>query len=747
MSDSELPVERPSLQSLVATISFFALNAAGLVIFVPSGYFLASSTGAQASDWLSWLIPLGLWCSGYLPSLRPSRAPIQVAAGLLLVIMTLVVPEGPSWIPVGVVSFAVIVAAVFNLSTRAAFAVVLLAAALDLVTMQSNAASIGLFGVGLIAPWAGALLNVLAGGGLLIAWAAWHRKVRQADAEFDEIRAARAVEEQAIAAEAGTEAVRRRIHETILNTLAGISMGLPPDAQPRAEATCQRDLQQLNRGLDQLDDVPVSVIVAAAQQALEPTALVCDVCIPRDVTITAGIANALRDAITESLRNVERHSGVLEASIHAEITDEVVVTIRDHGRGPAPSAQEKFGVRNAVRANLSAIGGSATLSRGENGGTHVTLHAPLTEPTALRVPTFPVLGVADSTIWGRLGVTGTNLYMLILVPIVITEFATPGLTAITIATYVVCMLVLAAAWTSSLKRPLVLIGIVLIPLPFLFAGAGTLTCVAAPGVQGLITGMAGGGVMLILIAAPQTWIRVAIVVVAIAASSWLAFRLPNTCEQEALLSVGVNAIYMIAITIVLIWIDLRFDARRTSAQREWERVLDERIRRQRRFAEEASWLAVPSSTRMLLEDVASGRLHVSDIDTHVRAANEAEILRSSLGLSRKHSPTLDHLVEELLPTARKIGASIEVDALMSGRRQDPLPAQSVAFLDDLIRTNTPESVTIRTVMDDDWEEYVVVMPAKQLPSEVPDSIEDVLVELELHEGTLHLSLRRPGTDS
>jgi hypothetical protein len=257
--------------------------------------------------------------------------------------------------------------------------------------------------------------------------------------------------------------------------------------------------------------------------------------------------------------------------------------------------------------------------------------------------------------------------------------------------------------------------------------------------------MAGGGVMLLLIATPRTWIRVAITTLAFAMSLWLAVRLPNTCEQEALLSVGVNAIYMIAITIVLVWIDLRFEARRTGAQLEWERVLDERIARERRFAEEAGWLAVPSTTRSLLEQIAAGRIQVADLETQTYAAQQAEILRSSLGLSRRHSATLDHLCDALSSAARQVGASIEVDALMTGRRKDPLPGELVALLDDLIRNNSPESITIRTIVDDDWEDYVVVMPATRVTRPVPERFDDVLVEFGLEDGTLHISFRRPGS--
>jgi hypothetical protein len=202
---------------------------------------------------------------------------------------------------------------------------------------------------------------------------------------------------------------------------------------------------------------------------------------------------------------------------------------------------------------------------------------------------------------------------------------------------------------------------------------------------------------------------------------------------------------MVAITVVLTWIDLRFEARRRSAQLEWERVLDERIQRERRTAEEASWLAVPSTTRSLLEHIAAGNMHVSDPDTQNRATQEAELLRSSLGLSRKHPPTLDHLAETLSPAARAVGTSIEVDALMSGGRNDPLPAALLAYLDDLIRISAPESVTIRSIVDQDWEDYVLVMPATHEAPPVPDRFADVLLEMDVEDGTLHLSIRRPGS--
>jgi signal transduction histidine kinase len=743
-TSSDVDVERPSLRYVTRTIAVFALISAGLVIFIPSGIFLAVSQSAQRSDWLAWFFPLALWASAFAPRLRPVRAGIQVTAGLLLVLMAFVVPDGPAWIPVGIVTFAVIVAAIFNLGTAGAFTVIVLAAALDFLAMQSNPSSIGLFGVGLIAPWVGAFLNLVAGGGLLIAWTAWMRNVRAADAEFVEIQIAVAAEERARAARTGASAVARRIHETILNTLASISMGLPPQARERARTTCQRDLDQIHRSVDHLGSARLSDIVASAQEAIAPAALTCQVRIPTDITVEAGIANAMRDALVESLRNVERHSGVREAVIVIDLADDIIVTIRDTGRGPLPTAQERFGTRNAIRANLAAIGGRATLRAADGGGTEVTLHIPKAQQRTPRVPSFPILGIADSTPIGRLGATGTNIFMLGITPIIIGEFGSPTLTATTIGVYVACMFALALLWTTQMRSLFIWLGVVFLPLPFIAAGIDPLTCVAAPGVQGIVTGMASGGVLLLLIAAANIWARIVIILIALAGSVWLSLRLPNTCEQEALLSTGVTSIYMVAIVIVLTWIDYGFEARRTAAVQAWNHLLEERLERERQAAEEASWAAVPGSTTALLADIATGRVDVTDPITQARATREASVIRAQLGLAGTASNALDSLIASLASTARQCNVHIEAESLTRTNRTDPLPADLVAHLDGIIRATPNCTVAMRTIVDDGWEEIVVVLPGHALHERCVPQVADVITECEIDDdGVAHISMRRP----
>jgi signal transduction histidine kinase len=600
-----------------------------------------------------------------------------------------------------------------------------------------------MFGVGLVAPWAGALLNLIAGGGLLLAWTAWMRNVRIADSEFEDIQQARLVEANAQAAEAGAAAVGRRIHETILNTLAGISMGLAEETQQRAQLTCQRDLEQLNRGLDKLDDSLISEIIDSAKAALRGSALTTTVTITNDIALGASTANAIRDAVTESLRNVERHSGVRHAVVDVTAADEIVISISDDGVGPQASAQERFGTRNSIRANLSAVGGTATISRREAGGTVVTLHVPLTQPHTQPNPTFPILGIADSTPLGRIGATGTNIFMLAITPVVIRELELPGLTAIAIISYVVAMLALALLWTSQARTALVILALALLPLPFLVAGQGTLTCVAAPGVQGLITGMAGGGILLLLIAATGVWIRFGVVLIAVMASAWLSIQLPNTCEQEALLSTAVTAIYMVAIAIVLIWIDLGFDSRRAEAQQEWERLLSERVERERHVGEQSGWAAVPTSTQDLLEGIASGYTKVSDPQTQARAAHEADVLRRRLGISKDSSSSLDQLVAAVTPYADTFDITLEVESLATTSRNDPLPDRIVDLVERLVQRIPPSTMWIRAIVDSGWEELVIVLPLVKYSDLVIDTVEDVVIEFQTEGELLYLSLRRP----
>ena len=740
--DSDV-IERPSLRYVTNAAGAFALTASGLVIFIPATIFLASSGDASVPDWLALLIPMTLWVSGLIPVMRPARAGIQTAAGFLLILMSVLVPNGPAWIPVSIAGFAVVVGAIFTLRTWQAGIVIGLSALLDLYIGYSQSTSVGLFGVTIVAPWAGALLQVLAGGGLLLAWHVWMGNVRFADREFEQIQTAVESEEQSKAIEAGIAAVARRIHETILNTLAAIGMGLTEASDQTARDACRRNLEQLERGLQLPLQSNIRSIIDSALQVLGSTELRCSVVIKNDVEVDSYTAIALRDAIVEALRNVERHSGVLDAQADVEVGNRIVIRISDQGIGLTSIGHERFGLRNAIRANMASIGGSAMLSRNDAGGTTVTLECPINPRRTTQVPTFPTLGAADSSLLGRFGAAGTNIFMLVITAYVVREFPNPQAIALSIAAYVATIFVLAMFWQSRVRLVISLVGLALMPLPFIIAGLGPLTCVAAPGAQGIITGMAGGGVLVLLVALQSGLGRLAVIVLAVAGSFFLSARLPVSCQQEAFLASTVNLIYMVAISLMLTWIDRSFDVRRQAARDAWEDLLEDRVARQRYEAELSSWELVGNATRELLESIARGDRKASEPAIQQAAVRQAEILRAELGLVPASGVMTGEVVSRLGGIADEVGVTFQAESLMTLERKDPLPESILQLLDQMVRRSAGHTVTMRAVIDEEYEDLVFVLPEVAVVGIADSTIDGVLIECDIDsDGLAHLSLRR-----
>lgn len=88
-------------------------------------------------------------------------------------------------------------------------------------------------------------------------------------------------------------------------------------------------------------------------------------------------AEALARALGETLRNVARHSGTVEASLRVTRTGpRVLVEVVDHGRGLPAGAVEGFGLQHSVRAALTAAGGDVEVVPTPGGGVTVRLGLP-----------------------------------------------------------------------------------------------------------------------------------------------------------------------------------------------------------------------------------------------------------------------------------------------------------------------------------------------------------------------------------
>ena len=732
----------PPLSAVVNTAGNAASFAAGAIVFVPAAGFLVLTGESTLRDWVAWAIPLVLWLTGLAARSRSSRAVIQSSAGFLLVLTTYFDPGSDRWISITTICFAVIVGAVFNLSTRGAAVVVLTATVLDFATAWGVDSPRALFGVVQLVPWAGGALQLLAGGGLLLAWHSWMRNVTLADDEFDSIKRAIESDQQASAAREGTEAVARRIHETILNTLAAISMGVEPGREAEAQGACRRDLEQMNRDVRRLDACELREVIDTAVATIQPSRLTCSVTVQGDRRVEAQIANAIHDAVVEALRNVERHSGQLEAQVEVRVDRAITITISDAGRGPAPTASERFGLRNSLRSNMASIGGRAHMEKNDRGGTTVTLQSPTDIDRGMAIPTFPILGAADATLVGRLGATGTNLFMLLILAPVLAAMPNPIPLAISTLAFIGLVVLLVFAWQTPLRPLLNWCGIALISLPFVVAAWEPLTCSASPALQALIAGASGGAALLILVANRPLYRRVLILLLAVAGPLVATVRLPEECRLEPGLTVGVNAVYVAAIVSVLTWIDLRFEVRRAQAQNAWQAFVENQAASEREEAIARGWNLIGPGARDLLEGIADGSMSLGDPEARTKAAAEASTIRSALGLALEPGDTFGALTRRLVRVAMHVGATIDAEALTPAERSDPLPDPVAALLEEMVRRCAGETVYLRAFTDGGFDEIVVTLPRVEIIRESVRFFEDVVIQLETSDDRTIVTLRR-----
>ena len=712
-------------------------------MFIPAAAFLLLIGASTPRDWIAWGIPLLVWLTGLRARSRSSRAAIQSAAGFLLVLTTYFDTGSDRWISITTICFAVIVGAVFNLSTRGAAVVVATAVILDLGTALGVDAPRALFGVVQLVPWAGGALQLLAGGGLLLAWHSWMKNVALADAEFDAIKRVIESDQQISAVRDGTEAVARRIHETILNTLAAISMGVEPDREQEARNACRRDLEQMNRDVRRLDASTLQEIIEAAMVTIQPTRLSCSVTIDGDRLIEARIANALHDAIVEALRNVERHSGQLEARVDVRVDDAISISVSDAGCGPSPASTERFGLRNSLRSNMASINGRVRLEDNDQGGTTVTLEAPAHVDRGIAVLNFPILGAADATVVGRLGAIGTNIFMLLILAPVLHAMPNPIPLALTTVAFIALVATLAIAWQSRVRPLLNWCGIALISLPFVVAAWQPLACTSSAALQGLTAGASGGAALLILVANRPIYRRVLIMLLSITGPLVAALRLPEECRVEPGLTVGVNAVYLAAIVSVLTWIDLRFEVRRAQAQRAWQSFVESQAAIERQAAITRGWSLIGPGTRDLLEGIADGSLSLNDTEARTKAAAEASSIRSTLGLALEPGDAFGALTRRLVRVALQVGAAIDAEALTPAQRSDLLPNAVSEILEDMVRQCSGETVSLRAFTDEGFDEIAVTMPRVRTFDESVRFIGDLAIQVESTEDQTIVVLRRP----
>lgn len=734
------PLQRVSLTQLLNAAALIALTVSGVAIFVPAVIALLASNPANLAGWTIIGISAAIWLTGFTPALRDQRPWVQSAAAVLLLVLGLIISAGP-WLPFATIGFAAIVGAVFTLRVWGVLSMIAVVSILDIIVTLIDPPSLLIATDGIIPVISGALLCVIAGGGLLLAWRAWLARVTEAEADYARVQEAVEQRQRDEVRRRSAEAVTRRIHETVLNTLTALSMGITPSSEADARAACRRDLEQVDLGLEQISDSSVREILRAASQAVPAVDITVDAPDAPDVIVSASVANPLRDALVEALRNVERHSGVHHAVVRGRVTDIIRIDIADDGVGLSAEAEERFGLRNTIRSGMASIGGSARIHVPATGGTVVSLTAPLEQPVNAQSLGLRTVRIVDSSLWARLGVLGTNLFMLLVLGSTVSAFERPGLVAALVLAYVGVLAVLALAWRHVPRVPTTALAAILLVGTFVAAGSTPLSCSATWSVNTLLAGMAGGALLLPLLALNGWPTRLGLAIVAAVASSLLVLAMPAGCIERSLAEWTVTTAYVLAFAFGLSWVEMVFERQRDRAQAKWNEVLARQLGDEERAAAATTWGALSVTARDLLEGIADGTLPIDSDDMAARAATEADALRIDLGLSTSPGDAISHLKRRLVRTAARTGATVEVDLLSEFVRADPYPEGVLAILDDVITEDAGGRLILRGFVDEGFEELVAVVP-KDL-GDLAAEIDDTTVQFVPGTSETHVIVRRP----
>jgi signal transduction histidine kinase len=739
------PLQQVSLSRLMRVAALIALTVTGPVIFLPAVAALLLSDTGDPWHWIVIGIPLAVWLVGLTPALASQRARVQTSAGLLLIVAALAVPSLP-WIPVTISGFAVIVGAVFTLSTRSVIIVIALASAVSITYTVTRDSPFAYAGSTWWAVIGAALINVAAGGGLLIAWRSWQHQVAQAEREYDEVNRATEERRRDEARSSATAAATRRIHETALNTLTALSMGVSDDRDDAARAACRHDLEQAAMGLDLMPDSRVSMILTEASRVVERVTVTSTVSAADDVLVPASIANPLRDAVVEALRNVARHSGVDEARISV-VTDAVItIEVVDDGVGLAEGAIERFGLRNTIRSTLAAIGGSATAQRRPGGGTSVILTAPRESTRPRQHLGLRTLRIVDSSPWARIGLMGTSVYMLALLAPVATSLGSPLVSALVSALvigYVAALAALAVGWQRIPRGLLTVVCLTLLIATFLVTASGGLTCTNSWATLVLLTGMTGGAALLPLLALTG-WLTRGAAVLAVAASSvTVILATPAECRELLWLQWGVTTAYLAAFALGLTWVEEVFERQRDAAQARWLEVLEAEAAAEARRAATSTWGELSPQARDLLEGIADGSVDLRSPDVSARAAAEADALRTALGLSPAPGQAVAALARRLVRSAARLGCTVELELLSDFHRTDPYPDEIAALLESFLGPESGGHLVIRGFVDEGYEELVAVSPRHDAIREDTQTWADTQAQVILGSTEVHVIVRRP----
>lgn len=187
-------------------------------------------------------------------------------------------------------------------------------------------------------------------------------------------------DEEAIATANARAEMARTLHDGVLQTLALVERRVEDPALAKLARDTERDLRAYLAGSNASpdDDIASTIrrLAASCEDRFGPRV---DVVVADDLPrLLPRTANVLAGAVTEALNNAGKHANATTVTVYLEPQDEgVFCSIRDDGDGfDASTIVEGLGMRESIRARVTAAGGSTTVRSWPGEGTEICVCLP-----------------------------------------------------------------------------------------------------------------------------------------------------------------------------------------------------------------------------------------------------------------------------------------------------------------------------------------------------------------------------------
>jgi len=654
---------------------------------------LLQRTAASPRDVATVMVPIAIVAIGWLQhrwSVRVALSAVGVYSYLVGAVL-LDTPASITWPPVASSTFAASVVVIAG--TTGLWGLIGIAASATLCAVGVMVQPVSTFNISVdfLGGWITPLVCVGLGLSFFIVLRVWDVRAQVFDQETEQIRLAHRAALEEAEGDAARRLVDRRIHETVLNTLNAITVS---NDRAQIQEHCRLDLRTLTDTTAPPNHL-LSTIIADASARFPHLRVQVDV--EGEASIEDQyLRSIVSDAITELLRNVQRHSGVNEAAVTARATGEsVTITVDDAGQGMPEGAAARFGLRHTLMSSISDIGGRVRWLPAEPQGTRVEVTIPIAaRSNPLTMPTSSDFLLDSLT--ARIALVPTLWIGLLAVPVAALSFAQPWAILIAYATLMVFAVGLIFGWASNHRQSRAILTLLAALATCAVAAATQTGCTSAVAFHWVIFASAGS-IALIVLAQNSLITRAATAAAALVATTLLAFSSPAECRLDAVDAALENAMWVIIIVAVVTTLTTNVDRYRESADHEWLEATRLRARALASQGAAARWVAARETVDGLLRSIAEGDIDPLDPRSQARARLIQTRLRSLLEVGQLRDPSTRQVWEGFLALHTSEHSSVLIEVL---DEQHARPMDRVfADLSELMREASGEQMSISLLTD------------------------------------------------